>query len=277
VLFSAAVLLLLSVAPRLTSPEDTLLDVGGYRMHLVVHRGTTPLTIVMESGGGASLEAWAGVDSQLAQRTGATVVAYDRAGFGRSEAGPSDLMPEQQARQLSRALDRLRTPSARLVIGHSYGGLLALLHAHLYPDRVRGLVLVDPMNPRFVRATGDFVHVTVPHIEHPATRKDTAVARMVAGFDRLVASPSAGDADLRLPIVIVTAGEAWWGKPEIDREWRASHEAMAKAAPHRRLLVAERSKHDIPEKRPDTIIEAVVSLIERADAVQEQGAAPQVR
>jgi hypothetical protein len=128
-----------------------------------------------------------------------------------------------------------------------------------------------------VRATGDFVHTTVPHIEHPATRRDMAVARMVAGFDRLVASPSAGDADLRLPIVIVTAGEAWWGKPEIDREWRASHQAMAKAAPHRRLLVAERSKHDIPEKRPDTIVEAAVSLIERDDAVQEQGATPQVR
>ena len=58
-LFSAAVLILLSAAPQLTSPEDTLLDVGEYRMHLVVHRGTTPLTIVMESGGGASLDAWA--------------------------------------------------------------------------------------------------------------------------------------------------------------------------------------------------------------------------
>ena len=121
------------------------------------------------------------------------------------------------------------------------------------------------------------MHTTVPDIEHPATRKDTAVTRMVAGFDRLVAIPSAGDADLRLPIVIVTAGEAWWGKPEIDRQWRASHEAMAKAAPHRRLLVAERSKHDIPETRPATIVEAVASLIERGDAVQEQGAAPQVR
>jgi len=186
VLINALAVLLLS-AP-MESPQDTLLDVGGYRMHLVVHRGTSPLTIVMESGGGASFDAWAGLDSMLARRTGATVVAYDRAGFGGSEMGPSDLTPEQQVRQLNSALERLGTPPSRLVIGHSYGGLLAVMHGHLYREQVRGLVLVDPMNVRFVKATGDFVQTTVTHIEHPATARDSAVTRMVSGFDCLIAS-----------------------------------------------------------------------------------------
>ena len=80
------------------NPVDTLVDVGGYRVHVVVHRGTKPLTIIMESGGGASLTAWSGVDAQLAERTGATVVAYDRAGFGKSETGPWDLKPQTHGR-----------------------------------------------------------------------------------------------------------------------------------------------------------------------------------
>ena len=130
VLLNALALLLLS-APTPT-PQDTLLDVGGYRLHLVVHRGTIPLTIVMESGGGASLDDWAGLDSALARSTGATVVAYDRAGFGGSDMGPADLTAEQQVRQLNLALERLGTPSSRLVIGHSYGGMLAVMHGHLY-------------------------------------------------------------------------------------------------------------------------------------------------
>ena len=251
-------LLLLSVSTP--APEDTLLDVGGYRLHLVVHRGNIPLTIVMESGGGASLDDWAGLDSVLATRTGATVVAYDRAGFGGSEVGPADLTAEQQVRHLNLALERLGTPPDRLVIGHSYGGLLAVLHGHLYAARVRGLVLVDPMNVRFVRATGNFVHTTVPRIERPATARDSAIARMVSGFDRLVASPAASDVDLTMPIVVVTAGEPWWGKPEIDREWRAAHAAMAGAAPDRRLVVAERSRHQVPRDRPDTILDAVTAL-----------------
>ena len=115
----------------------------------------------MESGGGASLAAWSGVEARLAERSGATVVAYDRAGFGESGMGPAELTPRQQVRQLHEALERLGTPPDRIVVGHSYGGLLSVLHAHLYPKRVRGLVLVDPMNARFVKATGDFVQSTV--------------------------------------------------------------------------------------------------------------------
>ena len=259
--FASLLLLQAAASSGLTPRVDTLLDVGGYRMHLVVHRGTRPLTLVMESGGGTSLDAWSGVEATLARRTGATVVAYDRAGFGKSELGAWDLTPRRQMAQLDAALGRLGTPRDRIVIGHSYGGVLATLQAHLFAGRVRGLVLVDPMNARFVAATGDFVYSTVPHIEHPANASDSATARLVRSFDGLVRDPDAGDTGLRVPIVVITAGEPVWKKAEIDRAWRASHEAIAQAGPGRRLLVADRSDHDVPEKRPDTIVEAVLSLI----------------
>ena len=251
--------------PSPAVPLDTLVDVGGYHLHMVVYRGTRPLTIVMETGGGAALAAWSGVEARLAERSGATVVAYDRAGFGESGVGPAELTPRQQVRQLHEALERLRTPPDRIVVGHSYGGLLSLLHAHLYPKQVRGLVLVDPMNARFVKATGDFVQSTVPHIEHPVSAKDTAIARMVRTFDQLARDPAASDDGLKLPIVVITAGQAWWKKPDIDGAWRASHQAIANAAPRRRLLVADGSDHDVPEKRPEAIVEAVMSLTVQRD------------
>lgn len=258
---SALLFASVAVAAKPGAVLDTLLDVGGYHLHLVVHRGTKPVTIVMESGGGATLDAWSGVDSVLTRRTGATVVAYDRAGFGRSATGPADLTPQEQVRQLDDALVRLGTPPARIVVGHSYGGVMAVLQAHLDLDNVRGLVLVDPMNARFVMATGDFVYSTVPHIEHPATRSDTAVARMVAGFDALIHDPRASDVGLHVPMVVLTAGDLWWGKPGIDNAWRAAHEAIAAAAPDRRLVIVEGSKHQIPERRPEAIVSAVASLL----------------
>jgi pimeloyl-ACP methyl ester carboxylesterase len=260
---AAIAVLLLPVASLLPSPPaplDTLVDVGGYHLHMVVYRGTRPLTIVMESGGGASLAAWSGVEATLATRTGATVVAYDRAGFGGSGLGPAELTPRQQVRQLHQALERLETAPHRIVVGHSYGGLLAVLHAHLYPENVRGLVLVDPMNARFVQATGDFVQSTVPHIDHPTSVKDTAIARMVRTFDELARDPAASDAGLALPIVVITAGQPWWKKPDIDRAWRDSHRAIVRAAPHRRLVVADGSDHDIPGQRPAAIVQTVLSL-----------------
>jgi pimeloyl-ACP methyl ester carboxylesterase len=215
----------------------------------------------MEAGGGSGLESWAGVDSLLALRSGATVVAYDRAGFGQSGTGPASLTPREQVRQLDTALERLGTPRDRIVVGHSYGALMVVLHAHLCPRNVRGVALVDPMNQRFVRATGDFVYSTVPHIEHPATARDTALARMVATFDALARDPEAADSSLRVPMAIVTAGEAWWGKPGIDSAWRASHEAIARAEPHRNLVIAGGAHHDIPEESPQAIVQAVMSVV----------------
>ncbi|HSL70714.1 MAG TPA: alpha/beta hydrolase, partial [Longimicrobiales bacterium] len=117
-------------------PLDTMVDVGGHRLHFRIHRGSIPITIVMESGGGATLERWGGVDTELARRTKATVVAYERAGFGGSELGPLELAPTTQVRQLGAALERLDTPPRRIVIGHSYGGLMAVVHADFYRDQV---------------------------------------------------------------------------------------------------------------------------------------------
>lgn len=51
------------------------------------------------------------------------------------------------------------------------------------------------------------------------------------------------------------------GKPDIERAWRASHEAIAAGGPDRRLVVADRSRHLIAKERPETIVEGVVSLL----------------
>jgi pimeloyl-ACP methyl ester carboxylesterase len=250
-------------APALgTVPADTLVDVGGHRLRVEVIRGDRPLAFVLESGGGAELASWAWVPESIAARTGATVVVYDRAGFGGSELGPADLSPEEQIEDLREALEALEVPRPRILAGHSYGGLMAMLHAARHPDEVVGLLLVDAMNPRFVAATGDFVHSTVPAITDPTTDREHAGARLIRTFDAFVTVVAAEEPAIDLPVAIVTAGEPWWGPPEIDSAWRASHASMAEAAPNRWLVVAEGSDHDIPAERPDAIVDAAVRLLE---------------
>ena len=81
-----------------------------------------------------------------------------------------------------------------------------------------------------------------------------------------------GDGDLRIPVVVITAGTPWWGKPDIERAWRASHEAIAVGGPDRRLVVAEGARHLIAKERPETIVEGVVSLMAAARGVGTEGA-----
>ncbi|MFC9692317.1 alpha/beta fold hydrolase [Kribbella sp. NPDC056951] len=74
------------------------------------------------------------------------VVAYDRAGYGGSDAAP--LSVELQLQDLVAVLEAAG-PGPRVVVGHSWGGLLAQLAAWDRPDLVDGLVLLDPSHEAF--------------------------------------------------------------------------------------------------------------------------------
>ena len=257
--------LILGPGPMVTTAPDTLIDVGGHELHFEVRQGTLPVTIVLEAGGGAEASSWATVPDSLARQTEATIVTYDRAGLGGNEVGPADLTPEEEIRDLSDALDQLGTPAPRILVAHSYGAMLAILHAGLYSDHIVGLVLVDPMNPVFVQETGDFVQSTVPDIAEPGNDRERVVVRMKRTFSDLTARTAEIEPGLAIPIVVLTAGEPWWGTEEIDRAWRRSHEVIAGRSPDRELVIADGSDHDVPEERPDLIVDAVNRLLTRGE------------
>jgi len=136
------------------------------------------------------------------------------------------------------------------------------VHADLYADKIAAVVLVDPMNARFVDATGDFVYTTVPHIENPANDGQRAIARLVNTFSILLNAARPAEPKIRVPMVVITSSRSMWnGRAKEDQAWRAAHEAIAAAAPNRRFVVAENSGHIVAEDRPDAIIDAVISVL----------------
>jgi hypothetical protein len=116
------------------------------------------------------------------------------------------------------------------------------------------------MNPRFVERTGDFVFSTAQRIERPSTIREHAVVRLMNGFRGLLGEVGAIESALSQPVVIVTAGRPWWGRADVDQAWRQSHADMAAVSPRRRLIVAERSQHDVPRQEPETIVAALKLL-----------------
>ncbi len=79
-------------------------------------------------------------------RLGTRAVALDLRGHGRSDA-PSDTRyaPSDYAEDVRRVMDALAIPRA-VVVGHSLGGGVAAALAGLAPDRIAGLVFVDPID-----------------------------------------------------------------------------------------------------------------------------------
>ncbi len=73
----------------------------------------------------------------------ARVVLYDLRGHGMSDRPPEDYTVETHVRDLDGLLTELGVRGPVVLVGNSFGGLLALNYAHAYPSRVRGMVLVD--------------------------------------------------------------------------------------------------------------------------------------
>lgn len=127
-------------AMNLIPPPGQLIDIGGYRLHLHAQGEGGP-TVVLEAGNGDFSLTWSLVQPEAARLT--RVVSYDRAGLGWSDRGP-------RPRTVGVAMDELRTllhgagiPGPYILVGHSYGGMVARLFAYRYPGDVAGLVLVD--------------------------------------------------------------------------------------------------------------------------------------
>jgi pimeloyl-ACP methyl ester carboxylesterase len=128
---------------RLPPAPGRLIDVGGHRLHL--HCAGTGVPVVFESALGASSLTWRDVQAMVSRF--AQACAYDRAGFGWSDAGP---LPRTAGRILGELRALLVTAGVGppyVLVGHSFGGLVGRLYASRYPADLAGLVLLDPPTP----------------------------------------------------------------------------------------------------------------------------------
>jgi pimeloyl-ACP methyl ester carboxylesterase len=91
--------------------------------------------------------AWAGVMPLVAPQ--ARVMAYDRAGIGASDP-VSPLTLAVQVDDLAAVAGQAGGPC--VLVGHSWGALLAQLVALRHPELVAGLVLVDPAEEKLLAA-----------------------------------------------------------------------------------------------------------------------------
>jgi pimeloyl-ACP methyl ester carboxylesterase len=116
--------------------EQRELDRGGRSLSWF-EAGEGAPTVVFEAGARSPVIGFAAVYQALAPDH--RVIAYDRAGYGASDPAPIDL-----DLQLADLIAILEEAGQSILVGHSWGGLLAQLACWARPDLISGLVLLDP-------------------------------------------------------------------------------------------------------------------------------------
>lgn len=106
---------------------------------------TAPIVMLHEGLGSVSM--WKDFPDQLARRTGRRVLAYSRHGYGTSSRlqvkREPDYMHHEAEVVLPGVLEALGV-EAPILLGHSDGGSIALIHAGRYPGKARALILEAP-------------------------------------------------------------------------------------------------------------------------------------
>ncbi len=131
--------------PQVARPCDGLdirkekIDIGDCKLYCEQEGQGTPL-VLLHGGPGATHIDFHPCFSRAAGF--ARVIYYDQRGCGQSEFKPGKGYCFDQAVDDLDALRRTLGLDRWVVLGHSYGGLLAQCYAMKYPERVQGLVLV---------------------------------------------------------------------------------------------------------------------------------------
>ena len=281
----------------------------GRRLHVVEHlpfSGATATTtapaaatseakppVVFESGLGLSRLLWANVTHLLA-KAGYRTISYDRSGLGRSPAATERSL-EALVADLEQVV-RAYAPQGAIIVGHSYGGIMARLLTARQPQLVKALVLVDPSSefvgaqigplgkrlealfdsaitfsrdlkllPIFLMAAG-YKHLPV-RLQQKVRVEDVSDAALKArrqenkGYYQALAKLREQPLPHpQVPVEILLASSS----PE--SEWFKAHSEYASKLPDAHLWQASTSSHMVPLLKPQEVALAVKQADARRSA-----------
>jgi pimeloyl-ACP methyl ester carboxylesterase len=267
-----------------------LVDIGAGRRMYMECDGVGAPTVLLVSGKGNRADTWstsrtdpgnpeATVFRQVARFT--RVCAYDRpstvGGNGepsRSDPAPAPVTANDGVADLHALLAAADLRGPHVIVGHSYGGLIARLYASTFPDAVAGVVLEDALSEGLYDGLTAKQQEILEAINLEPERVDT-----LRSFAQVTAAPPVQT----MPMVILTADV-----PPISAEdvasgalppfvtpefvaalWTAQVAAQDRLAglfPYARHITNTNSRHYIHLEQPQVVFEAIREVVNKVRA-----------
>jgi len=253
------------------APVQLAVGDAPYQVQLATS-GAGRYTVIFESGFGTDLRAWRRVAPEVAKT--ARVLAYSRAGHGKSDPRPEPRTIAQNTAELEQLLAAAKLAPPYVLVGHSYGALLMRAFAARHPEQVAGMVLVDPSDERFnpalrkldaARAAEDDRQFAA--IVPPKFQPELKLLQPVLDSGSLPLAGKLPD----VPVVVLTSVQQA-EKPMFFLETapavaikRDLHADFLRAFPDGSQVVTARSGHNIQLEEPELVVAAVNKVIAAAD------------
>ena len=243
---------------------DTLVDVGNHKLHFKIVKGIG-MPILFDSGGGNDGSVWNSILDKTAAITNATLITYDRAGFGKSTI---DSLQTDESKHgiissiedLEIGLKKLGYDKEILLVSHSYGGFLSTLYASRHPKLVKGIVLIDVNHNYYEHGI----------IEKEVPTQDQLIAQwkinnkgtyfMAKTILETVKIMSKILIPQSIPVVDFVNGIPFLKKPEEIERWKECHRKFVANNPNVTGITAHDCGHGIWVGNPPLVISTIAKL-----------------
>lgn len=260
--------------PAGVHPATSFVEAHGQRLEHVdipaKHPGLPELLLLHEGLGSVAL--WRDFPAGLAAATGCRTIAYSRAGFGRSAARASPFTARfmhEEALEVLPALREALHVERALLVGHSTGASMALIHAAAAPVPSVGVVAMAPFvfveasNVESIRKARD----RYPGMRTRLGRYHDDVDAVFHGWSELWLDPAFASwniedelAGLRCPVLAMVGDRDEYCTP-------AQLERLAARARHARVEanVLADCGHAPHRDQPQVVLAAIQRFIEKLE------------
>ncbi len=244
-----------------TQVIDTLVDVGGHRLHFNIIKGKG-IPVLFESGGGDDATVWNSLRETLKDSIGTTSITYDRAGIGKSEIDTTRISLLNEVKDLEIGLKKLGYTKDLIIVSHSLGGSYAILFSSRNPNLVKSCVFIDINLPCFITKQ-KAKELKEPYLTQIPTFKKEKIGiyYLIKNFEQSNDLMRATQFPSHISATVISSDLTPY-KGLNSLNWKACQKSFGNLANHTYVL-AERSGHYVYRDNPELVINKILKIYRR--------------
>jgi pimeloyl-ACP methyl ester carboxylesterase len=191
--------------------------------------------------------------------------AYDRANVGRSDPVPGKQTAIDAVHDLHALLAAAHVPGPYVLLGASFGGLVAYEYAVTYPQGIEGMVVLDPTLPR------EYLDIDPYYLDPDEWLtgdewKDVAESMDWLGSMQETQKLEGQEPTIPLTYIAIKHPDYWWKPvtPESVRAYRAMQQRFADLWSPGKMLIVD-TPHYMEPEIPGRIAKEVRGVIAEAE------------
>jgi len=228
--------------------------------------GTGKPAVIFVSGMAHDHVTWKAVQDSVSRMT--FTLSYDRAGLGASEYHGEKKDLASMANELDELLMRSSVPSPFILVGHSLGCQIIKKYSSLYPEKISGLVFVDPgYNESILQSRlpdsiwnkrTEMIKTYQTEFNKAQNEENQNRNKSCEEADKITQLP-------RVPVVLLTATMVT-GFPASEMEQqvkRERHLLWLESVPEAKHILVNTSWHYIHTDAPAEVVKAIEPLLNK--------------